>query len=118
MVHPLLLVLSFVAAAAPPPVAVGVGIGGGVQVDERLPGPNIDLLTLELRAPMEWGSLDLQLDWTQLWFSRALTTRPRLGVGVYAHHALPLSPRGSLPPSPTATYRYPFTGLRANPTGS
>jgi hypothetical protein len=45
MVHLLLLVFTFAASAAPPPVAVGVGIGGGVQVDERLPAPNIDLLT-------------------------------------------------------------------------
>ena len=96
MVHPLLLVFTFAAAAAPPPVAIGVGIGGGVQVDDRLPAPNVDVLTLELRAPMEWGSVDLQLDWTQLWLSRAMTTRPRLGVGVYAHHRLPLSPRWDL----------------------
>jgi hypothetical protein len=96
MVHPLLLLLSLTAAAAPPPVAVGVGLGGGVQVDDRLPAPAIDLLTLELRAPMEWGTLDVQLDWTQFLLSRAATTRPRLGVGVYAHHTLPLSPRWGL----------------------
>lgn len=95
MLQPLLLVFTLAASAAPP-VTVGVGLGGGAQVDERLPAPTLDLLTLELRAPTAWGSVDVQLDWNQLLLSRAATTRPRLGVGLYAHHSLPLSPRWDL----------------------